>query len=69
MLSKRKFIEFHICFLPGKSSVTEIVCEELLSQERFKNRIAVVSLDDFYLGLRTPEVSNPHRVSSENTQQ
>jgi len=37
----------------GKSSVTRIVTDCLSS--RWANKIAVVSLDDFYLGLRTEE--------------
>jgi len=37
----------------GKSSVTRIVTERL--EARWSKKVAVISLDDFYLGLRTPE--------------
>ena len=40
--------------LQGKSSVTRIVTERL--EARWSKKVAVISLDDFYLGLRTPEV-------------
>jgi hypothetical protein len=39
----------------GKSTVTNVVIEELSA--RHKGKVVTVSLDDFYLGLRTPEAA------------